>query len=332
MARIEGNRRADIEDYLKRRGVKSFTYAANLSPSAADQDRSLQNQARLGDPLQDDLVDQYVTALKNRDSFPPLLCWTQPDGMLQLMDGNHRLAAYITLGRAVDAYIIDCSPDVRVRITMEANTRHGRPLSFEDKIHHALYMVDNDVSVAQAAAMFQLETKDLRKEVNKVNADRRAVDSEIPGIVWERMPYHMRTRLNALAVNEVFREVAVLASEAGWNLGELNKFITTVNKTKSVEEQLRIVSDARADAQEAIAARATVGNGLGRPKSVQGPRSRIRMVTGQLKTLSVEMMLAAIPAGERGAYIDDIDHAIKKMTEIRDGLRDGSIPDSAGHS
>ena len=60
------------EQALTKQGV-SFTYLERVELDEINIAKGLANQARLLKPLDEELVEQYALAMKEGDSFPPLV-------------------------------------------------------------------------------------------------------------------------------------------------------------------------------------------------------------------------------------------------------------------
>lgn len=316
---VEANRSKEIEDYLDSRHVK-WQYFSNVSPTQIDRERSLQNQARTEAPLMEDLVEEYILAVEAGNRMPPVLAWRNDSSKLELMDGNHRNEVAIRTQGSLDVYECDCPADVRVLITLEANLRHGRTASHKDRERAALYAIDNGMTLPQAARRFLIDQKDLRKAATERQGNRRADDAGVSRTVWDALKVTIRYRLVTIALNNVFAAASNLAAEARLNQSDVNRFVTEINGLRDADAQMAVVERWKADYAEAVAAGQVTGDGRANLKFM-GPRTRIRMVLGQVQSIvSVDGLIDSVPAGERPQLIEGIDAAIGKLHEIRNGL------------
>lgn len=327
----QDNRRPDIEAYFIRRGAKplgsptstagwSFDYLSNVSTATIDRERSLRNQARLGAPLDDGLVDQYVLALEAYEVFPPLYAWRNDAGLLELMDGNHRSEAARRLGKPVDVYECRCPADVRVLITLEANARHGKASSLEDRLHHGLYAVDNGMTLVEASKLFLVEVGHLRRANAAQVADRRADDAGVDRGQWESLKPTIRLRLNTISLDNVYKEAVTLCAATRFNQPDVNDLVNEINRLRDADQQLAVIDRWRSIHAEVIAAQQLTGNGRANMK-FQGPRHRLRMALGQVRGVTnLEQLASSVPQGERPALVEDVDRTIDQLTQIREVL------------
>src|SRR5262245_23486055 len=77
------------EHYLNKHGVRWEYLEVPIGSISAE--KSLRNGARLGQPLDDALVERYAQAYRDGDPVPPLIAYGKGKGPWVLADGNHRL-------------------------------------------------------------------------------------------------------------------------------------------------------------------------------------------------------------------------------------------------
>jgi len=126
---VNGERRADIENWLDDKAL-TWEYDPVFTLVNIDLDRSLHNQARLGDPADPAVVAEYREAMSRGDKFPAIVVVRASEKTQAVnLDGNHRTEA--ALAAELDtfgAYVVTGRPatNAMTALTMEANTRHGR--------------------------------------------------------------------------------------------------------------------------------------------------------------------------------------------------------------
>jgi hypothetical protein len=79
--------------------------------------------------------------------------------------------------------------------SFEANARHGLATSIDERVQHAVWLVDNGATQEQAAATVNIKVGDLRKQWSKWQASRRANEVDILQREWEALPVYIRNRL-----------------------------------------------------------------------------------------------------------------------------------------
>ena len=82
-----------------------------------------------------DLVEQYATAMRAGDVFPPVTVFKCGD-VLYLADGWHRKEAHVRCDATeISATVIDGTEDDAVWFALGANRTHGQRLTGDDKAH-----------------------------------------------------------------------------------------------------------------------------------------------------------------------------------------------------
>jgi hypothetical protein len=259
-ATMPSNTDNKIESYLKERGVE-FIFLERVPPGSFDAERSLENQARLGAPLNADVVDRYIEAAKGGDQFPPVIAYRLSSGLLEILDGNHRRAAFAELGLGMDAYVVDpaTQPSMRSLITFEANTKHGLPSTDQDRLHHALFMVDNGTSVREASRMFGVPQHKLQRSTALKEATRRAEDTKLPSKKWEQLQPGIQLKLKTITTDEGFKLASELAADANMNNAAVSDLVKELNRSRSASNQRETVALWRAEYSAQIEKAATTG-------------------------------------------------------------------------
>lgn len=258
VAARQGERRKDIEAWLNEHGV-DWDYQPRLALDEVDREASLANQARIGEPLDPALVDSYRDAIRNDAVFPALVVARAGVRSYAVMiDGNHRFeAARLEQLDAFGAYVLRARPNSAntVAMTYEANTRHGKPTSTEERVQQAVWLHNNNrLSVEAAAAAVNVSASTVRSRVDRQRADDRAVDVGLRRSEWDSMPHAVRGRLNVVSTDEGFKAAARLAYQAQLSAAETDDLIRTVNAAgRSAAKQEQVVRQLRADCRARIA-------------------------------------------------------------------------------
>lgn len=314
------NQRPDIEEYLTKRGVE-WEFVSELSPARFDKERSLKNQARLGAPLNAGTVKRYSDAVENGDRFPPVLAH-EDRGKLLILDGNHRLAAHADAGVPLDAYVCQASPQTLMLLTYEANTKHGLPSSEEDRIHHALFLMDSGLSEKEAATRLSLQRSSLRKAKAQQDSNRRADDAGILRARWEAVPASSRNRLAMILTDEGFKAAVELTLDAALTSEEVSHIVSNLNEVRSGQRQADMVKKVRDGMAARIADVALSGGANRKGKRVSGsPSSRLAMALGQLGALpSPELFRGDVPEQLREDTVKKLDEAAEQIAAIKKAL------------
>lgn len=301
----------------------SFMYRSGVPTSQIDQDRSLNNQARLGNPLNEKTVQQYVEALKDGDEFPPLLVQkADKGGKYVVVDGNHRLAAHIAAGFNVDFYDLEAKdPRQLTLLSMTANTKHGLPNSPEERLQHALFMCDNGMVIHEAARMMNVPRADLKRAVSKRQAERRAAENGILATEWERLPSASRTRLLQVKTDEGFIAAYGVVRDAALDSAEVASLVTRMNETASATRQRSIVKAVRLELADRITEVQVQGRGR-KGRQPSSPRQRLAIALGSVQGLpsSTVYLQMDMPEDMRAEFTKRVDESITQLQDIREAL------------
>jgi hypothetical protein len=300
---------------MERLGIK-FDLLSNVPPGSFDRDRSLGNQARMGKPLNKGTVARYVEGLRNGDVFPPVAAQRLDNGLFLILDGNHRLAAHTEVDRTLDVYECDGPDQVLVRYSFEANVKHGLPASEDDRLHHALYLVDNGMSIKEAAQRLQLVYSRLQAASLLVQAGRRADDAQIPRSVWDRVPKAMRAKVNAIRTDEGFAAAVQLIVDASLRADEISRLLTDLAEVRgSASRQILVVKRWRDDLTDQIG-QAQAGSS-GRRHGITSPRARLRLAITTVSSLGDVEAFTDVPAVERASLAKDVTATIEALEAVR---------------
>jgi hypothetical protein len=131
-------------------------------------------------------------------------------------------------------------------LAFRANARHGVPNSEDERLSHAVHLMDSEVTLAQAAAVCMVSERALRTRWNKRQADRRADEVGLLRNEWGSLLPAVRGRLLMIATNEGFRAAAMLAHRARLSTSAAVKLVSEVNGTKSGARQAAMVKNIEA--------------------------------------------------------------------------------------
>ena len=97
-------------------------------------------------------METYADAVSRNDRFPAILVRREGKQYVR-PDGNHRFAADVRNERPnIPAYEVFVSGMQTTVLAFRANARHGVPNAENERLSHAVYLLDSEGSLAQAAA------------------------------------------------------------------------------------------------------------------------------------------------------------------------------------
>ena len=181
-------------------------------------------------------------------------------------------------------------------LAFRANARHGVPNTEDERLSHAVYLMDSEVSLAQAAAICMVSERALRTRWNKRQADRRADEVGLLRNEWGSLLSAVRGRLLMIATGEGFRAGAMLAHRARLSTTEVQKLVSEVNGTKSGARQAAMVKNIEATVYIERIRELAGGITTSRPGRGRGPKPRLGMALGSLGALPEDLSGLASPA------------------------------------
>jgi len=152
-----------VEQWLSKEGVE-WHYEPDIALNRVDREASLKNQARFKAINQDHVLELAIAA--EQYELPALIGYYSRDRRVVVISGNHRLEAYSLVGKTrSDFYIVDTAYDwVIDRLTRVANMLEGEPLSRDERLTHAMYLVRTaDMPLDVAAKTMGLSSSTLRE-------------------------------------------------------------------------------------------------------------------------------------------------------------------------
>lgn len=207
-----------------------------------DVETSLRNQARVAEPLNKQKVEEYRLAMERggQEDFPALVAYMLPSGRYVIVDGNHRLNAGIGAGvKAFGTYTVDAPEDVIQILTYQANVFNGLPTSVEERLQQAVHLVDMRISIADAALRLGLSEGQVKTQVDRTKADRRAARIGIKA-GWSKLPATTRQRLANVLTDEGMTEAVKVAVDAKLTGPEVSSMVSAMNGERSATGQIDV--------------------------------------------------------------------------------------------
>lgn len=321
LKRLDPAQRIEIERLLDERGF-DWEFVKGMPLDEFNSDKSLRNQARLGNPLNPKVVEQYRSALAAGAAFPAVVAATQPGPNGHLMvDGNHRFAAHE--GRkGIDTYlIIDGDPQAITLLTFELNTTHGLATSEDERIQQGLWMMDNGMSAEEASRRLSVRASAMRSANNAHQAELRAQMVGVEPREWERIPTATRTRLASIATDEGFAEMVKLTQAAKLNTGEVSEHVKNLGDLRSSAKQAEYVAALR-DMYADRLQRGGMGEGDRRQQRHMGPRQRLNLALSQWLTMPEEAFVSVklYTPDEKDEYRSRVRTAMERLERLDKAL------------
>lgn len=312
-------RREDIEEDLTSLGLK-WRFNADGSISDIDMTKSLANQARLGEPLNEERVETYKEAIRNGAKMPALVVdFTGRKRKGIIMDGNHRAVASAQADYDIFARyeVVEGDAAAITLYTFRANTKHGLPNALEDRIEHAIWLIESGVSQAAALKQLQVPRTAFHKAWYRHLADRRADEAGIDRTLWDALPGSSRSRLQNIKADETFIAAATLAQRANLGHDEVQELVAELNSTTSINKQTQIIEARTAAYTDRIQAQAGGVLARGKSKKPMTPKQRWAIALGSIAALPEPATVAKQLAGaERAEYKKRLNAAADKLRTL----------------
>ena len=310
---------------LDRLGIRyDFQPALPLKDLDTDASRAVWNQARLGDPVDADHVDELVAELERGVELPPIIFYRDDAGKAAVLSGNHRREAYARVGReeipAYEASGLDGlrKEDPRVlSLIYEANHGHGLPVSVDHRVHQALALIEHGYNVRAAASAVGIPETRVRDHYDAARATRR-LEVEL-GVDTTEIPISAQRRIVNVRNDVIAKAIAEVVPLMEKKTQEVNDLVKAVNAERTQEAQLAVVSDYA----ETLKARRPTPSRRGRPPREEGKGPELRKLDGALGTIlrfEVESLRSGLTQDERERLGERVRDAIEKLSAAREVL------------
>lgn len=317
-------RSPQIEQYLNSRGF-TWEFREGIPLKEFDQERSLRNQARVGKPIDEATVVRYVAALENGDIFPGIIAALEnaKQGLL-IVDGNHRFESHRRWeAEGIDTYlIIGAKPQAITLATFEANTKHGLPTNESDRIHQALWLMDNNVTAEDAAKQLGLKPFVVRNAASLAAVDRRADENGISRVKWDDLADAVRKRLGQITTDEGFKAMAQLVIDTKMGTQDVSHMVGEMNLLRSSAKQAAYVAAQREAWSHDVQTGGLKDLPTGPGRRTMTPKQRLVLFLSSGASMPPANQIAErIMPNERPELIAKVEQQITALEQIRDALK-----------
>jgi len=300
-----------VEQWLTREGVE-WHYEKGISLSLIDWELSLKNQARLGQALIQEHVDELALAILDGVQLPDPVGYYSNEGRVVVISGNHRTAAYKQLNELklgspiakIDWYIVNTFPWKIDVLTRTANVIEGLPLSKDERLEQAKHLVRvlNYTEVAAAKVLAISKTT----VGNALDAD--AVAERLARYRFtDKIPPTTLCKLDKIKQDMALVETAKLVKEAQLSADETAEVARKVEAAAASEKQQQhVLAELKRNYKDRIAR-----TKRGELKRQIAPTIKFRHAVNAINAIRPESITPLEPDLERKAK-----WAIKKLEEI----------------
>ncbi len=323
------------ENLLKKEGLEHETgwiYFEKIPLNEIDLVKSLRNQARLTEPVVEDLVAAYAAAKKSGDDFPALVLYQPtPRTKYRIIDGNQRAEAFSRAGvKMVDAYVIlSADPMVIDRLTWTWNNKtNGLRITQEEALAHAIsYVRKYGLSTREAAKEWGVHHLKIQKQI-RVEDTRSLLHKH--GVDTSKTVDSLIDRFTTLHIHgeDVVAKVGALVVENGLSQDDVDRLNRDIRAAKTSEDKLCVIANLAAS-EEVKARRAeTKGGKLAMPKKTNREKY-LRWLSDGVRLFSGCPDDAALRplAHERADAREEAREVVSRVTHLH-GL--GAVPAEKG--
>lgn len=295
------------EHWLTEHGT-TFTLRRVLMADV-DIDRSHRNQARIGAAVDPQTAGMYVEAIRNGADFPPPVGYYE-DGKFIFIDGNHRHAAYRTLGMdEIEAYVVDAPSETQLKmLTWDANTKHGKPTTLAERIEQAAWLVETGSKGVDAARALNIPPAPLYAVLQRIEVDKRL---DRLGFNYALLSKSTRHTMARLKLDPVLLKMATLARDAKLSSATVDRIVKEVTDKTTEADQLAQIDIEKAR-NEAFIASTAAGK-----RDIPTHYRRLNFVLNIIDSFDIEKLdPTKLDATGRAALIARANLAHEKLNEI----------------
>lgn len=218
-----------------------WTYDEAVLMEDINVQKGLNNQARLEQALDPELVAVYVRAKKDGAQFPPVVLWRPGKGKWIPIDGNHRLAADLQLKEEMtDAYLVQTDDQqLADRLTWTFNNKvNGRRLSPTESLQHAVSFVRKYGWTARNAAKEWGVSETTVQRACRIEGVRDVLTARKVKLTNTMTDHHLE-RLSPLTAlgEDVLAQAATVVANSGIDAARTQELVAKVRKAKTQEDK-----------------------------------------------------------------------------------------------
>lgn len=240
-----------VEQILNSNDEIAWEYRENVPLSQVDEKRSLTNQARVGLPLNESLVQQYARSRKEGSDFPAIVAYEDGNKLINI-DGNHRYASALKAKKMThDFYIVLTNdPLQRQVLTFELNTYNGVPQSDADRAAQVVTLQRLGLDIPQIMTRMHLARTQVTDALNEHEGRVRAQSLGVK-MAWDKIEARTsRVRLQGLKLDKVFTLAVQYCSRFQLSGARVAEFVRNVRDLPSEDSQLSYIRNEISAAEE----------------------------------------------------------------------------------
>lgn len=221
-----------------------------ISFDSIDWRESANNCARLDNPLNSEKIEEYASAFQSGDVFPMCVVEQSENGFI-VLGGNQRCNALKSLGitdLTIEAYVVDPLTSAnRELIIRSLNSRHGWGSSKQERLEHAVYLVEAKgiaTPIAARAMMVSDSHINLRIRANKCRQEliksgvREAADQK-------KFPPTMLNEICKVTDTARMKQLAEAVAQTSPTVDSVSQLVRGVTQAKSQAAAQKLIAETK---------------------------------------------------------------------------------------
>ncbi len=228
----------------------SVSFEVCVTPfSKIDLKESQYNGARIGDPIIRHLVEDYMTGMRNGDTFPRLVVYEGKSGFV-ILSGNQRAAAIkelIDSGELpktlkIELYIVGTSDELLLEIIARSgNVGHGGRSGYDERLSHAIYSVRAlGMRVKDAGKIFMISDGTIR---NNISGEKTRDELAGAGVDLKNAPNSAVEPLAKISDDGIKVKLGHLIAQHNPTGQRVKQTVSAVRKARSHSAKLQHIKD-----------------------------------------------------------------------------------------
>lgn len=298
-----------LEDILASYGIAATLITVPLA--AIDWDGTSRWQVRSGG-VDAEVVDNYAAALERGERLPPGFAVDRrtAGGGIEIVGGAHRGHAYQQSGAdRMLLYLIDSSAADELTIQLAAiehNTRHGLPLTNEDRCRHGLTMVQrHGFTMAEAAAKVGVSQASISLACAIDEGTERAAGRVASQ--WGRINRSIQAKIATACrgkSDDVFAEAVFTANTCKLLVKDVNDFTAGIRAAATDPDALRFLETYEAEHHTAS------------PVAKGSTASRVRRLAVEICGLDPQSVADATRSADADATVQLLKRTAHRIAEM----------------
>lgn len=228
---------------------------------------SANNCARLYEPLKDEKIEDYHQSMVRGDVFPMVVVEASAKGLV-ILGGNQRISAakrFDDPGILIGAYVVrPLAEHMRDVVIRSLNSRHGWGSDKEERIIHAVYMVQkHGIAAADAAKLMVVSDSIIH---DRIRAENVRADLARKGVDASKMATSSLSALSRVKNERAFVSLAATAISRKATTPQIASIAKAIESARSIGEVNKLIKTFDSELQSSVKAEGKSKSQMKRPR------------------------------------------------------------------